>query len=171
LAASAPGEPEGVWPSSRFLRVGAAEYNAFIASLELQQIRLAAAEIYAPNPPEQRQIAPILQMDDATFLNEEERIKVRQALRFIGNYQDEPTPALRVKATYEVTYTASEAMTEELFEEFRHRNLPVNVWPYYREYLQSTLCRVGWPVLTLPAFKRAPGRGSAKSEEDAGEET
>jgi hypothetical protein len=145
--------------------IGAAEYNAFIAGLELQQIRLAAAEIDAPNPPEQCQITPVIHLDDATFRNGDDHFVVRQKFRFTGTYEGEAAPALGIHATYEVRYTADKPMTDDLFAEFRHRNLPVNAWPYFREYLQSTLCRVGWPVLTLPAFKRAPGPGPGVPEE------
>jgi len=35
------------------------------------------------------------------------------------------------------------------------RNLPLNTWPYLREFLQNALTRAGWPVYTLPAFKPA----------------
>ena len=145
--------------------LGIAEYNAFIAGLELKQIRLAAAEIDAANPPEQRRIAPVVQMDDAAYRNGDGYITVHQTLRLAGSYEGESDVALRIQATYEVRYTASAPMTDRIFAEFRQRNLPVNVWPYFREYLQSALCRVGWPVLTLPAFKRAPAPGPAVSDE------
>jgi hypothetical protein len=147
---------------------GVADYNAFISGLELQQIRLGAAEIDAPRPPEQRRIVPVVQLDDAAYTNDDGHISVRQTLRLDGTYEGESDATLRIRATYEVRYTANTPMTDAIFAEFRYRNLPVNVWPYFREYLQSTLCRVGWPVLTLPAFKRAPGPAPTVSDEVQG---
>ncbi|MBL0171693.1 MAG: hypothetical protein IPP90_13395 [Gemmatimonadaceae bacterium] len=47
-------------------------------------------------------------------------------------------------------------MTDAIFAEFERVNLPLNTWPYFREFLQSTLVRAGWPPFVLPAFKVAP---------------
>jgi hypothetical protein len=56
---------------------------------------------------------------------------------------------VRVRATVEVSYTLESAMTDDLFEVFSQRNLPLNTWPYLREFVQSALSRAGWPVYTL----------------------
>lgn len=146
--------------------IGVAEYNAFISGLQLVHIRLASAEIDAPNPPERRPVAPVLNVDDATYRNGDDHFVVRQTLVFTGTYEAENEPALRLRASFEIRYTAAERMTEALFAEFRSRNVLVNSWPYFREYVQSTLARVGWPVMTLPAFKTAPVSGGPHTDDE-----
>lgn len=42
------------------------------------------------------------------------------------------------------------AISKEFFEVFRDTSLVVFVWPYYREFIQNTLVRAGFPPLTLP---------------------
>lgn len=42
------------------------------------------------------------------------------------------------------------AISKEFFEVFRDTSLVVFVWPYYREFIQNTLVRAGFPSLTLP---------------------
>lgn len=52
-------------------------------------------------------------------------------------------------------------MTEEIFSIFREVNLPVNTWPYLREFLASTFGRFGWEPIIIPAYKvgaKAPPR-------------
>jgi hypothetical protein len=165
-----PSPPEKTSTAAGARSISALDYNAFIAGLELVQIRLAAAHIDAPNPPERRPVAPVLNVDDATYRNGDDHFVVRQTLAFTGTYEGEDEPALRVRVTFEVRYTADERMTDPLFSEFRSRNLPVNTWPYLREYLQSTLGRTGWPVLTLPAYKTAPSTTAAELDDiEAGE--
>lgn len=41
-------------------------------------------------------------------------------------------------------------ISKEFFEVFRDTSLVVFVWPYYREFIQNTLVRAGFPSLTLP---------------------
>jgi hypothetical protein len=166
---SEPSPPEPTGTAGPAQRVAAAEYNAFIAGLGLEQIRLADAHVDAPHPPERRPVVPTLNLDDASYRNGDGHFVVRQALAFTGTYQGESEPALRARVTFEVRYTAAERMTDGLFAEFRTRNLMVNTWPYFREYLQSTLARSGWPVLTLPAYKSAPGSPGAEPDDHADE--
>jgi hypothetical protein len=138
--------------------VAVASYNQLIAGLELQQIRLVTAELHAPHPPERRATTPVLHLADASYRNGEGEFTAQQTLVFSGTYEGETDAAVRVRVTFEVRYASAERMSDEIFAEFRARNLPVNTWPYFREFVQSSLARMGWPVLTLPAFKAAPKR-------------
>jgi hypothetical protein len=47
-------------------------------------------------------------------------------------------------------------MVDSLFEIFRSYNLPVNVWPFFREFVHTVLARTNWPVFVLPALKITP---------------
>jgi preprotein translocase subunit SecB len=45
-------------------------------------------------------------------------------------------------------------MSDEMFAIFSDVNLPVNTWPYLREFVSSSTGRMGWEPFTLPTIKR-----------------
>jgi hypothetical protein len=78
--------------------------------------------------------------------------------------------AVTIRADYAVEYASPLPMTDAYFETFRALNLPLNTWPYFREFVHSTLARAGWPPTTLPAFRVGAGkRGAALLRDAAGE--
>jgi len=133
-------------------RVTAAVYNAFIAGVDLDSIRLAAADIRAHATPVRKKLLPAVH-ESSRYENQEDHVFVIHELTFSGTYQDEPEPAVSIQAAFEVRYSTSERMTEPIFAEFRHRNLPLNTWPYFREFVHAALARTGWPVFVLPVYK------------------
>jgi len=60
-----------------------------------------------------------------------------------------------IDVTFGLRFTSKEPMSDEIFAIFRDTNVPVNIWPYLREYLASTAGRMNWTVLTLPVLKVA----------------
>jgi len=55
-------------------------------------------------------------------------------------------------AVFASEYQLSEAATfdEDAMSEFLNHNVRHHVWPYWREYLQSTCARMGLPVIPVP---------------------
>lgn len=147
-------------------RVTAAVYNAFIAGVDLHSIRLAGAEIHAHAMPARKKLLPTIR-ETSRFENQEDHVFIIHELTFSGTYKDEPEPAVSIRAEFEVRYSSSERMTDEIFAEFRRRNLPLNTWPYFREFVHAALARTGWPVFVLPVYK-AVGAPLAPSGEKEG---
>ncbi len=56
---------------------------------------------------------------------------------------------LRVRASYDAALFPEEA----IFRVFRERNLPINLWPYLRLYVDFLTGQMGLPRLVLPAWK------------------
>lgn len=139
--------------SDRPKRVPAGVYNEFISGLDLRNIRLVRADIDAPGLPERRTLQPQLRIEEATYVNGDAEVRITHHLFFGGFYEDEKEEAVRIRAQFEVTYSAAERMSDEIFAEFKARNLPLNTWPYFREFVHTALARVGWPVLVLPVYK------------------
>ena len=44
-------------------------------------------------------------------------------------------------------------LTQEGFEQFANLNGIYNAWPYWREFVQNTVTRMGLPSLTIPVFR------------------
>lgn len=71
-----------------------------------------------------------------------------------STYEGEHSPSIVLDATYVLTYQMPAAMPAaelpaELLELFSQQAI-LNVWPYWREYVQSTTFRMGLPPLRLP---------------------
>ena len=53
-------------------------------------------------------------------------------------------------ACYFYKGAANEAPNDVALQEFARYNVPLHVWPYWREWLQSTCVRIGLPAIQLP---------------------
>lgn len=78
---------------------------------------------------------------------------------------------LRIQAKFELVYDvdSSRGLSDAHYGAFAESNGVFNVWPYWREYVQSTTVRMGFPPLTLPVFRlgitrvKTPSRDSDRS--------
>ncbi|MBW1940929.1 MAG: protein-export chaperone SecB [Deltaproteobacteria bacterium] len=62
--------------------------------------------------------------------------------------------ALKVTCVYRVLLSSKRPITDEFMEIFTNVNIQMNTWPYFREFVQSMIQRVGFPPLTLPFLKQ-----------------
>lgn len=67
--------------------------------------------------------------------------------------------------TYAIHYSSDAPMTDEIFEVFSRRNVPLNIWPYLREMAMSMTQKFGWSGFVLPPFK-APSVTLVLKEKD-----
>jgi hypothetical protein len=83
-----------------------------------------------------------------------------------------PEPLVLVECAYEVDYSLSEdfPITPEHVKAFKDGNAIFNTWPYFREYLQNNLQRMGLPPLTAPFLRLQPKPKPRKREKTAEEE-
>lgn len=83
-----------------------------------------------------------------------------------------PADGARVTARLEIRYQIPLELQihEGLLDEFAKVNGVFNAWPYWREFVQNTLVRMGLPPLALPLYRhpvhpsgtRAQGKTGAK---------
>lgn len=73
-------------------------------------------------------------------------VMTRIEARFLA--QDESLAT--ISATFGAAYQVQTAISDEVLAVFISRNLHIHVWPYAREYVQSTLGRFGWQPIALP---------------------
>ncbi len=81
---------------------------------------------------------------------------------------------IEVGATYELTYHVLDqsGLTQRDFDAFADMNAVFNAWPYFREFLQSALVRMGLPPFTLPVLRvgtasSSPAGGTAACKPDS----
>lgn len=70
-------------------------------------------------------------------------------------YQGEKTPLLTIECEFDAVYRVSKPMTEAYFEVFKKTSLPLNTWPYWREFVHSSFARMGLPPYFLPVYRTA----------------
>ncbi|MCC5830871.1 MAG: hypothetical protein JJU36_15600 [Phycisphaeraceae bacterium] len=66
-----------------------------------------------------------------------------------------PAGRLLIGATFQLVYQLPEIdkYGKDQLQAFAEVNAVYNVWPYWREYVQSTLARMGLPTITMPAYR------------------
>ncbi|MBW8041459.1 MAG: hypothetical protein FVQ85_15880 [Planctomycetes bacterium] len=64
-------------------------------------------------------------------------------------------PVILIDASFLLAYKIEnfEGLTQEGFEQFANLNGIYNAWPYWREFVQNTVTRMGLPSLSIPVFR------------------
>ena len=85
-----------------------------------------------------------------------------------GEYLAEEAQYLEIEAEFCAQYRLNpSADADELrpaIEEFGRYNLGYHVWPYWREFVQSTCVRIGIPPIPVPMY-RLPNHSAADAAE------
>jgi len=64
-------------------------------------------------------------------------------------------PVILIDAAFLLVYKIEnfEGLTQKGFEQFANLNGIYNAWPYWREFVQNTVTRMGLPSLSIPVFR------------------
>ena len=117
-----------------------------------------------------------------SFDRENQKLQIHVVLGVRGAYEEDAelaNPPLLIQAEYVLDYTvdSKEDVGDEHIDAFSRINGVYNVWPYWREYVQSTTVRLGAPPLTLPlltgdvlvkAYEEEKAKEKAGGDEEAG---
>lgn len=137
------------------LEVSPEEYNAFINQVNLRWVYLESSTMKRSRMPD---VTQELSYKDKVGKRRYEAIE--GGFCAVLDYQiqlleaEQETPFAEIKCTYAAEYDSETPMTKELFEVFRELNLPLNIWPYVREFVHATTNRMGLPSLVLRSLKR-----------------
>jgi len=135
------------------------DYGTFVKGIELTRIRMVRSHVEAPYPISDASSVAI-EFDRDTEFRLHETIDSFEALsRFEFTFEEEEIddPVGVISVTYSFLYE-SDMVDEDLnldpyFEIFAEVSLPVNVWPFVREYVHDATSRIDWPKLDLPLVK------------------
>ena len=107
---------------------------------------------------------------------QKQEIGVRVSCALFGRHDEQKNtpPTLEIRAEYWLLYSVApvEGLTPDNIKAFGDLNGVYNVWPYWREYVQSTVTRMGMPPLPIPVFRpldlkspEKPGRTSGRKSQ------
>lgn len=109
-----------------------------------------------------------------------ERIRLEVSFRMTGTEESgeeeelkRPETPISVECTYEVEYEVREGFeaTAEHVKAFKDGNAIFNAWPYFREYLQSSMQRMGLPPLVAPFLRLQPKIARKKTQRPVGNDS
>jgi len=74
---------------------------------------------------------------------------------FATDFGEDPEPPYQLVASFRLTYSlpADSAFSEDELDNFANWNVVFNAWPYWREYLSSTINRANLPRFAVPVMK------------------
>ena len=128
------------------------EYARFIAGLELREIRLVRANVEGPEMGAGTEIGHLSVHADADLITTDAGFVALHDYT-VSAHTPNGAETLTLKALFALDFASAQRPGKETCDVFGEVNLPVNTWPYLREFVSSMFARMGWPTVTLPAYK------------------
>ncbi len=145
------------------------EFSYFIDGLELRRVRLRESHIQAqemyPNPNETK-VELIENYQPSLIDNGFEAIAEYQ-VKFCHHETGNEIGSIKVAFAffYESKSTLNNELLLSCFDIFKSASLPVNAWPFLREFVHNAMSRMDWPPFTLPLFKTNINPSPSKNSE------
>jgi hypothetical protein len=127
------------------------EYAAFISQIELVAVWLHQARVENHIGPEQPEQLNISVQSRARWDSTSDGFVSYHEYAVRLDHGENPAAVFDV--TFAARYTSVMSMTDEIFNVFQHTSLPLNTWPYLREFVASMLGRMNWLPFAIPALK------------------
>jgi hypothetical protein len=127
-------------------------YNAFVKQVQIKDIRLAAAKVDSPDCSYFPAAADVRSRLDSRYENVDKGFRCYTRYNVVIKDNETKTVRARISVTFCVSYASKIPMDDKLFDIFKMVNLPLNTWPYFREFTHSAVTRMGWPPLIAPTF-------------------
>jgi len=132
-------------------------YGTFVKGLELTRVRMVQSHVEAPYSVSDASAVSI-ELDKGTEFRLYEDLSSFEALsQFDFTFEEEGVgdPVGTISVTYSFLYESDmvgeDVDLEPYFQIFAEVSLPVNVWPFVREFVHNATSRVDWPKLDLEA--------------------
>jgi len=165
-------------PSSNGAEKSLLELASFVAQrVQIEDIHLVRSTVWrefeADEPP------PVVEFGfnaNTDLDRETQRINARVIFSFDSYFEGDErpeSPPLHVDVAFALTYSLQslDEIDEEKIDAFGKMNAVYNAWPYVREFVQSTLVRMGLPALTLPVLTSGLLSGIYKKDKSSAEQT
>lgn len=93
--------------------------------------------------------------DKASYTQQDNKIRVTHKYFLTAkNPAIEKDFVIKISVNFCLIFFTSSPFEKEFFEIFKNINLPMNSWPYFREFVQSMTQRMNLPPITIPLLKR-----------------
>ncbi|MFC1937584.1 hypothetical protein ACFLWY_03385 [Chloroflexota bacterium] len=88
----------------------------------------------------------------ASYEQEKEQFNVSHRYNVTILERETKEVKANISVTFRVVYSSKIPINDDLFQVFKVRNLPLNTWPYFREFVHNAIMRMGWPSFIAPTY-------------------
>jgi preprotein translocase subunit SecB len=131
-------------------------YSKILGKLELKEIYLESCSVSHNREDILKQKnLKVAVKDKASHIQQENKLIVTH--KYDLNVKTPETKrgfALKISICFVLIFHTEVSISKDFFDVFQKINLPLNSWPYFREFVQNMTQRMNIPPLTLPFVKR-----------------
>lgn len=134
-------------------------YKEFIRQVELVSIYLKKANVEVFPEKILKDLVLFNKISDNVRLLEEKKKKGSFEVSHIFRYSmvdknNQDIVVAKIRFELLLTYSSNKPLSGDIFSVFKVMNVPFNSWPYAREFIDSTISRLGLPSVFLPLYKQ-----------------
>jgi len=133
-------------------KISPEEYRKILDGLELKNILMSDLKASVKHELLSEGLSVSIK-DSAFYENKDDEVIVKNTYRLTARNKEKKTP-LKIEATFILVFTTKHEITDDFFEVYKNISLPLNVWPFFREFVNTTTARMNIPPITLPLLKR-----------------
>lgn len=129
------------------------EYRNFISQVNIQDICIVSANMKSFGTLGAfRQDLTVNYKVAARYENEESGFVAFHQYDVTLKSEKEKKRLARLSVTFGVHYVSKIPMSDQIFDRFHQLNLPLNTWPYFREFTHNSLARMNLSQVIAPVF-------------------
>jgi preprotein translocase subunit SecB len=131
------------------------DFKNIVSHLELLDI--AMIECNAKHNAEYSQGNLVINIKDKlSFEQVDNHLVINFKYAFTANISEQENPGLEIKSTYQIKYEVKNGVviSKEFMDIFHQYTIGMLLWPFFREFLNNMVFRMGLPQLILPLKKR-----------------
>jgi len=129
------------------------EYRSILNGLELEELYFVKGK-FSVNKDDLKPNSEIEIKDSASFKHEENNlVNITHIYKLNVLNQESKKTDLNIECTFFLQLSTSKKLTRKFFDIYKEINLPINTWPYFREFVNNITIRMNLPALTLPLYK------------------
>lgn len=136
-------------------KISPADYRNILEALELST--LFVTELNSKLKEDNASDRLSLKIDEAnSFVQEGNLLKIVYSYKFSAKDDAKDDAAISINVKYTVVYTLTKEVqiTKDFMKVFSDLTLGMLLWPYFRELINNTIYRMGYPQLVLPLRKK-----------------
>lgn len=135
-------------------KISPAEYNKILPLLDLTNIYLTMinAELTEDNIGKGMEISLL---ESSEYKQSKKILLVDYKIEFTANNNEIKQSAVSIKTNFRMEYSISDdtVISKDFMEVFLPLSVSIQIWPYFREIIQNTICKMNLPGLVLPLRK------------------
>lgn len=143
--------------SKKKYRMEPKEYIQILDQIEFKEIFLESCSAEIKREKFEKPKSIKLGINDKASYEElnEEHLKIIHKYYLTGKSSETKDVVFKIRASFCLIFQIETKINDDFFEVFRELSLPLNSWPYFREFTQNVTQRMNIPPLTLPFIRRS----------------